>query len=152
MTDFIHDDAYTATAASTAVGLLGSEGSNEWKGIRSIIIFILCGICEIGGGYLIWKAVKGEVAREWAVVSAVCGGLILILYGFVATLQESSAFGRVYAIYGGFFIVLSYAWAAVLDGFVPDRGDFIGGAVALAGVCIAWFWPRDTTAGSSSDS
>ena len=38
--------------------------------------------------------------------------------------------------------MLSYAWAAVLDGFKPDTGDYIGASIALIGVAIAWFWPR----------
>lgn len=122
--------------------LLAEEGSSEWKVARSVIIFILAGICEIGGGFLIWKGVRSNFGSSSSIGLMLCGSLVLALYGFVATLQDSDSFGRVYAIYGGLFIVLSYAWAAALDGFVPDRGDIIGCTIALSGVCIAWFWPR----------
>ena len=67
----------------------------------------------------------------------------MALYGLVPTLQPKEAtFARVYAVYGGVFIVLSYAWGWAVDGDRPDRGDIIGGSIALAGVALAWFWRR----------
>ncbi len=63
-------------------------------------------------------------------------------YGFIPTLQPTSNFGRLYAVYGGFFIVLSYFWGWAVDGHSPDTGDYIGASVALAGVALAFFWPR----------
>ena len=66
---------------------------------------------------------------------------MLMLYGIIPTWQTSH-FGRIYAVYGGFFIVLSYLWAYVFEGTKPDVGDYIGAAIALAGVAIAWFYPR----------
>ncbi len=56
--------------------------------------------------------------------------------------QPTASFGRVYAAYGGFFILLSYAWAWAVDHEVPDRMDCVGTAIALVGVLIAFFWPR----------
>lgn len=44
---------------------------------------MLAGLCEIGGGYLVWLAIKEGKSVWYAIV----GSLILILYGFVATLQ-----------------------------------------------------------------
>jgi drug/metabolite transporter superfamily protein YnfA len=68
---------------------------------------------------------------------------VLVLYGVIPTLQPSAAtFARVYAVYGGVFIVMSYGWGWAVDKTRPDTGDFVGGAIALAGVAIAWFWPR----------
>ena len=67
-------------------------------------------------------------------------------YGFVPTLQPTSNFGRLYAIYGGFFIVLSYGWGWVVDGERPDRGDFLGASIAIVGVALAYFWPRNGSA------
>ncbi|KAK9823975.1 hypothetical protein WJX72_006732 [[Myrmecia] bisecta] len=73
---------------------------------------------------------------------ALLGSLVLVSYGFIPTLQPPDSFGRIYAVYGGFFIALSYAWGWILDGDKPDLGDWIGAGVALAGVALAWFWPR----------
>ena len=71
------------------------------------------------------------------------GFVVLCAYGLIPTLQPSEAtFARVYAVYGGVFIVLSYAWGALLDGDKPDIGDWLGAALAFAGVLICWFWPR----------
>ena len=63
-------------------------------------------------------------------------------YGFAPCAQPASDFGRVYAVYGGFFIVLSYLWGWAVDGSKPDRGDVVGGSIALLGVTVAMFWPR----------
>jgi small multidrug resistance family-3 protein len=64
-----------------------------------------------------------------------------VLYGVIPTLQASH-FGRVYAVHGGFFIVLSLAWGWVFDGNRPDRPDVAGGMIALVGVCVMMSWPR----------
>lgn len=101
------------------------------------MIFILAAICEIGGGYLIWLTIK-EGKPWWYTL---IGAAILVLYGVVATLQTES-FGRVYAAYGGFFIVLSILWAYWADGFRPDKYDIIGAVIVIIGVLIMYFAPR----------
>jgi drug/metabolite transporter superfamily protein YnfA len=58
--------------------------------------------------------------------------MILVLYGVIPTFQPAH-FGRVYATYGGFFIVLSLLWGWVVDGNKPDSLDLIGGVVSLVG-------------------
>lgn len=70
-------------------------------------IFILAGLCEIGGGYLIWLWLRNDQSA-WL---GLFGGLLLMAYGVVATFQSFPTFGRVYAAYGGVFIVLSLLWA-----------------------------------------
>ena len=104
---------------------------------NSVLLFILAGFCEIGGGWLVWKWARGGWNFTWALI----GGLVLILYGIVPTFQPAH-FGRVYATYGGVFIVLSLLWGWTLDGNVPDRFDVVGAVVSLAGVCIIMYWPR----------
>ena len=54
-------------------------------------------------------------------------------------------FGRVYAAYGGFFIVLSLLWGWRFDGNRPDRADVIGATIALIGVCLMMYWPRGSS-------
>ena len=63
--------------------------------------------------------------------------------------QPSDSFGRVYAVYGGIFIFLAYLWGWGVDGQRPDRGDWIGSSIALAGVMIALFWPRGEEEGKA---
>lgn len=95
-------------------------------------LFVLAGLCEIGGGYLVWGWMREGRVLPWAILGAV----VLVLYGVVAALQPIPEFGRVYAAYGGVFVVLSIVWATVLDGFRPDRYDLLGAIVVLAGVLL----------------
>lgn len=105
--------------------------------IRSLGIFVLAGLCEIGGGYLIWLWLKSDRPVWYGIL----GAFVLVLYGVVATWQVAG-FGRTYATYGGIFIVMALIWAWKMDGFKPDRWDIIGAAVALTGVCIIMYGPR----------
>ncbi|EPG65367.1 YnfA family protein [Leptospira wolffii] len=105
--------------------------------LQSIAIFILAGFCEIGGGYLVWLWYREGKPLYYMIL----GGIVLAAYGLVAALQTSS-FGRVYATYGGFFILMSLVWAWKVDGFQPDRYDIIGSFVALLGVGIIYYAPR----------
>lgn len=105
--------------------------------IKSLLLFFIAGLCEIGGGYLIWLSIKEEKPIWYGIV----GGIILIAYGIVATFQTAN-FARTYATYGGVFIVMSLLWAYYFDGFVPDKYDIIGAVVALVGVCIICYAPR----------
>jgi small multidrug resistance family-3 protein len=104
---------------------------------KSIFYFVLAGLCEIGGGYLVWQWLRGGKSG-WL---AVLGAVILVLYGVIPTFQAAH-FGRVYAAYGGIFIVMALLWGWLVDKITPDRIDLIGGAIALTGVCIMMYWPR----------
>lgn len=105
--------------------------------LRSLLLFVLAGLAEIGGGYLVWQWLREGKALWLGLV----GGAALILYGVIPTLQTEPAFGRVYAAYGGIFIVLAILWGMVFDGWRPDRFDLIGAAFALVGVSII-MWGR----------
>ena len=73
--------------------------------LLSIFYFILAGIAEIGGGYLVWLYLKDDKSPWYMLV----GAITLIIYGIIPTLQEAP-FGKVYAAYGGIFIALSILW------------------------------------------
>ncbi len=111
---------------------------NKMITLKSLLIFFLAGICEIGGGFLVWLWLR-EGRAAWY---GAAGAVILVLYGIVATWQPSS-FARVYAAYGGIFIVMSLAWGYYLDNFRPDRYDIIGAAVIILGVLIIYYAPRN---------
>ena len=105
--------------------------------LKSLFYFLLAGLCEIGGGYLVWLWLR-ENRSAWL---GVAGAVVLALYGVVPTLQPAN-FGRVYAAYGGVFIVLSILWGWRVDKVAPDSFDIAGGLVALAGVLIIMYSPR----------
>ena len=69
------------------------------------------------------------------------GGLVLFLYGVVPTLQPAN-FGRVYAAYGGVFVVLSILWGWWVDRVRPDAADVTGALLCIAGVGVIMYWPR----------
>ena len=104
---------------------------------RSVVLFALAGLCEIGGGYLVWLWRR----EHRSVLLGIVGGLVLFLYGILPTLQQSH-FGRVYAAYGGVFVVLSLLWGWWIDGHRPDAPDVAGGLICLVGVGIIMYWPR----------
>ncbi len=105
--------------------------------IKSIFFFILAGLLEIGGGYLMWLWIR----EKWAWWVGGLGALILIGYGVIPTFQPAS-FGRVYAAYGGVFVVLSIFWGWWIDGNKPDIWDVSGGLVCLIGVALIMYAPR----------
>jgi len=106
--------------------------------LRSIALFLLAALAEIGGTWLVWQGVREHRGLVW--VGA--GVLALGAYGFVATLQPDANFGRILAAYGGVFVAGSLAWGMVMDGFRPDRFDYLGAAVCLAGVGLIMYAPR----------
>ncbi len=106
--------------------------------IFSAVLFGLAGLAEIGGGWLIWQVVRGSAAWFWAIV----GGIVLVGYGFIPTLQPTTQFGRVYAAYGGLFIVLSLGWGWVVDKQTPDSWDWLGAAICTIGAAIIIYAPR----------
>lgn len=108
---------------------------------RSIALFVVAAVAEIGGAWLVWQAVRE--GRSWWL--AALGGLALFAYGFAATFQPDPNFGRILAAYGGVFVAGSLAWGIVFDGFRPDRFDVAGGAICLLGVAVIMYAPRGAT-------
>ena len=105
--------------------------------VHSLVLFVLAGLCEIGGGYLVWLWFREGRPVAYGIV----GAAILILYGIIPTFQPAN-FGRVYAAYGGMFIVLSLIWGWALDGARPDRFDISGGILCLVGMAVIMYAPR----------
>lgn len=105
--------------------------------LKSLALFLLAALCEVGGGYLVWLWIK-ENASAWLGLVEMA---LLGFYGIVASFQIEG-FGRVFAAYGGIFIMFSIAWAFVFDDFKPDRYDVLGAVVALLGVMIIMYFPR----------
>ncbi len=105
---------------------------------RSIMLFILAALAEIGGAWLVWQGVREHRGILWVAA----GIMALGAYGFVATFQPDANFGRVLAAYGGIFVAGSLAWGMVVDGFRPDRWDVTGAAICLIGVAVIMYAPR----------
>ena len=108
--------------------------------LKSIMLFVVAALAEIGGAWLIWQGVREHRGLLW--VGA--GVIALGLYGFVATLQPDANFGRILAAYGGIFVAGSLAWGMIVDKFRPDRWDIIGAILCLIGVAVIMYAPRPT--------
>lgn len=106
--------------------------------LRSIMLFAVAAIAEIGGAWMVWQGVREHRGIAWTGA----GIAALAAYGFVATFQDDPNFGRILAAYGGIFVAGSLVWGMVFDGFRPDRYDLVGTLVCLAGVGVIMYAPR----------
>ncbi|MBD2498101.1 YnfA family protein [Nostoc sp. FACHB-280] len=106
--------------------------------MKSLIYFVWTGLFELGGCYLIWLWLKQDQSF-WL---GILGGITLVLYGVISTFQPAN-FGRVYAAYGGVFIVMAMLWGWRVDKVTPDTYDLIGTFIALLSVLIIMFAPRN---------
>ena len=94
---------------------------------------------EIGGGYLVWKWLKDN---KWMVFGLV-GGLVLFSYGII-TIFQPAGFGRVYATYGGIFVIVSIMWGYWIDKKKTDRYEIIGSVIVIVGVAVLFYFPKST--------
>lgn len=107
--------------------------------LKTILLFLLTAVAEIVGCYLpyLWLT-QGK--SPWLLLPA---GLSLALFAWLLSLHPSAA-GRVYAAYGGVYIFVAIFWLWAVDGIKPTIWDLTGSSVALAGMAIIMFAPRDT--------
>ncbi len=105
--------------------------------IITLTLFIIASVAEIGGGYLVWLWLR----ERKRLIFGLTGGLMLFLYGIIPTFQPSN-FGRVYAAYGGIFVVMSIMWGWLIDKKMPDRLEIIGSVIVLLGAFIIFYSPR----------
>jgi small multidrug resistance family-3 protein len=105
---------------------------------KSIVLFVLAAVAEIGGAWLIWQGWREHRGLWWIAAGIVALGA----YGFVATFQPDPNFGRILAAYGGIFVAGSLLWGVLVDKFHPDRYDLTGAALCLIGVAVIMYAPR----------
>ncbi|TDW86402.1 YnfA family protein [Kribbella sp. VKM Ac-2566] len=108
--------------------------------LKSVVLFLLAALAEIGGAWLIWQGWRENRGLLW-----IAGGIVALgAYGFVATFQPDPHFGRILAAYGGIFVAGSLTWGVLVDRFKPDRYDLLGATICLLGVLISMYAPRNT--------
>jgi small multidrug resistance family-3 protein len=113
-------------------------GSTGMAVARSVALFVVAALFEIGGAWLVWQGIREH--KGWIWIGA--GVIALGLYGVVATFQPDENFGRILAAYGGIFVAGSIAWGMIADGYRPDRFDVIGALVCLAGMTVIMYAPH----------
>jgi small multidrug resistance family-3 protein len=105
---------------------------------RSIALFVIAAVFEIGGCWLVWQGAREHRGWWWTVA----GIAVLGAYGLVATKQPSGDFGRILAAYGGIFVAGSLLWGWALDGYRPDRFDILGALICIVGMGVIMYAPR----------
>ena len=105
--------------------------------LTTLGLFLFAALLEICGGYLVWRWLKNHKGKIFGLV----GGLILFMYAMIPTLQPAD-FGRVYATYGGIFIVVSILWGYWIDKKKPDKFEILGSIIVLVGVAVMFYFPR----------
>jgi small multidrug resistance family-3 protein len=105
--------------------------------VKTSVLFLVTALAEILGCYLpyLWLKRNGSA---WLLLPAAAS---LATFAWLLSLHPTAA-GRVYAAYGGVYVVTAILWLWAVDGVRPDRWDVVGGTVALAGMMIIMFAPR----------
>lgn len=106
--------------------------------MKTLWIYPLAALAEIAGCFAFWAWLKLDRSPLWLIPGIAC----LIAFAWLLTLVPSAAAGRAFAAYGGVYIVASLVWMGLVEKTTPDRWDFAGGAVCLAGAAIILFAPR----------
>ena len=99
--------------------------------IKTLGLFILTAVAEIVGCYLPYLWLK-KGASAWLLLPGIAS---LILFAWLIA-QHPAAAGRVYAAYGGVYVMVALVWLFAVEGIVPTRFDVIGVALALAGMSV----------------
>lgn len=106
--------------------------------LKTVLLFLVTALAEIVGCYLpyLWLVQKKS---PWLLIPA---GLSLAAFAWLLTLHPTAA-GRVYAAYGGVYVFVAIFWLWTVDGVTPTTWDIVGAGVALAGMAIIMFAPRN---------
>ena len=99
--------------------------------LKTALLFVATAVAEIVGCFLpyLWLRRDGSA---WLLLPA---ALSLALFVWLLTLHPAAS-GRVYAAYGGVYVATALVWLRWVDGVVLSRWDWLGAAVALAGMAI----------------
>ena len=106
--------------------------------VRSLGIYALAALAEIGGCFAFWAWARLGRSPVWLAP----GIASLVLFAVALTWIESAAAGRAYAAYGGVYVAASLLWLWLAEGVRPDRWDLTGGAIVLVGAALILFGPR----------
>ncbi len=106
--------------------------------LNTLGLFVITAIAEIVGCYLPYLWLK-QGKNIWLLVPA---ALSLALFAWLLSLHPTAA-GRVYAAYGGVYVAVALVWLWLVDGVRPTGWDLLGCGVALLGMAIIMFAPRN---------
>ncbi|MGA7586542.1 YnfA family protein [Rouxiella badensis] len=99
--------------------------------LKTTLLFFATALAEIIGCFLpyLWLRKGGSA------VLLVPAAASLALFVWLLTLHPAAS-GRVYAAYGGVYVVTALLWLRYVDGVKLATTDWLGAVVALAGMLI----------------
>ncbi|AFZ24915.1 hypothetical protein Cylst_2718 [Cylindrospermum stagnale PCC 7417] len=106
--------------------------------MQSLVFLFLAALGEISGCYSFWAWLKLGKSIFWIIP----GIFALIFFAITLTKVDAANAGRVYAAYGGIYILSSLVWLWLAEGIKPDRWDFLGVAISLIGTVVILFSPH----------
>jgi small multidrug resistance family-3 protein len=106
--------------------------------VGNLLWYCVAAFGEIAGCFAFWCWLRMDRSPAWLVP----GAASLAVFAAALTRIESPHAGRVYAAYGGVYILSSLAWLWAVEGVRPDRWDLAGAAVCLGGAALILYGPR----------
>jgi small multidrug resistance family-3 protein len=106
--------------------------------LRSLAFFAAAALFEIAGCFSFWACFRLNRSALWLVP----GVGSLVVFAWLLSRVDAAFAGRVYAAYGGVYILASLLWLAVVERAMPDRWDLLGAAICLVGACVILFGSR----------
>jgi small multidrug resistance family-3 protein len=106
--------------------------------MKSILWYALAAFAEIAGCFAFWAWLRMSKSPLWTIP----GTVSLIFFALALTRIEVAAAGRAYAAYGGIYILSSLLWLWIAEGVRPDRWDFGGVLICIAGAACILFGSR----------
>jgi small multidrug resistance family-3 protein len=115
-----------------------TRGGDTLGHVTALFWYALAAAGEIGGCFAFWSWLRLGRSPLWIVP----GLAALVVFALALTRIEAATAGRAYAAYGGVYILASLVWQWSIEGLRPDRWDFTGASLCLAGASIILFGPR----------
>ena len=98
---------------------------------QTLSLFFATALAEIIGCYLPYLWLKKDGSAWLLLPAAIC----LSVFVWLLTLHPAAT-GRIYAAYGGVYVVSALIWLRVVDGIKLSMFDIVGAGVALLGMSI----------------
>ncbi|HEY3985647.1 YnfA family protein [Cedecea sp.] len=99
--------------------------------IKTTLLFFATALAEIIGCFLPWLWLK----RNGSPLLLLPAALSLAIFVWLLTLHPAAS-GRVYAAYGGVYVVTALLWLRIVDGVKLSVYDWTGAVIAFCGMLI----------------
>ena len=107
------------------------------KVLTTFCLFLLTALAEILGCYFPYL-ILNQGRSHWLWVPT---ALSLAVFVWLLTLHPTAS-GRIYAAYGGVYVLSALLWLRFVDQVSLSRWDLVGGVVVLIGATIIILQPQ----------